>query len=47
MSEEILGDLDRGREDGRDSAFAEPGLESGYGNAFVSIESDFRWPAIR
>ena len=44
MSEEMLGELENVRDDGRASACAEGGLESGYGSAFVSIESDFRWP---
>lgn len=43
ISEDILGDLDSCRGGGRVSTpFAELGLESGNGAAFVSIDKDFR-----
>lgn len=43
-SDEILGDLEYGRVDGRANACAEGGLESGPGSVLVSMDSDFRWP---
>lgn len=43
----MLDDLESGLDDGRANAWAEGGLESENVGAFVSTESDLRWPRAR